>query len=139
MGLNVDDFFTDAVRALLVLYDRFPQPTLLEVESLCGPTSVDEYGLRAPRHQACFSALLWLGEEGYLRYGDTIRSDALDQAVLSGRSFLALTLPRAPADTALAAERSALIGALRAAHEQRSSNACRAAVLELMQALERAS
>ena len=37
--------------------------------------------------------MLWLGEEGYLRYDQPIRQDAIDQAVLTGRCFNALIAP----------------------------------------------
>ena len=46
---------------------------------------------------ACFGALLWLAEEGFLRYVDTIRQEALDQAVLTQTAFVRLS---APADSA---------------------------------------
>ena len=42
---------------------------------------------------ACFGALLWLAEEGLLRYVDTIRQEALDQAVLTRDAFIRLSAP----------------------------------------------
>jgi len=48
---------------------------------------------------ACFGALLWLEEEGLLRYVDTIRQEALDQAVLTRKAFILLNTP-APLDLA---------------------------------------
>jgi hypothetical protein len=35
--------------------------------------------------------MVWLAEHGYLNFQDTIRAEALDQAVLSRRGFLLLT------------------------------------------------
>ena len=35
--------------------------------------------------------MLWLAEEGYLRFANTIHYEALDQAVLSEKAFLRLT------------------------------------------------
>jgi hypothetical protein len=35
--------------------------------------------------------MVWLAEQGYLNFEDTIRAEALDQAVLSRRGFLLLT------------------------------------------------
>lgn len=65
--INVDDFCKDAARALLFLYRAFPRPHTLFVEDLCGPDRVDEFGMHSDRHLACFSTLLWLADEGYLR------------------------------------------------------------------------
>lgn len=92
-GINVEDFCKDTARALLVLYRTFPRPHTLFVEDLCGPDQVDEFGMHSDRHLACFSALLWLAAEGYLRYTDTIRQEAVDQTVLTGRAFTLLSRP----------------------------------------------
>jgi hypothetical protein len=40
---------------------------------------------------ACFGAMLWLAEEGFIRYVDTIKQDALDQAVLSQQAMKLLS------------------------------------------------
>ena len=63
------------------------------VEDLIGPQELDEYGLPNKRHMACFATLLWLGEEGFIRFVDTIRQDALDQVTLTGRCFTLLVSP----------------------------------------------
>jgi hypothetical protein len=36
---------------------------------------------------ACFSAVVWLAEENYLRYSQTMQQDAFDEVVLSQASF----------------------------------------------------
>ena len=95
--IHIDDFFKDAAGALNLLYRRFPQPIQLFVEDLTGPQEVDEFGLPNSRHMACFSTLLWLADEGFLRYVDTVRHEALDQATLTGRCFSALVAPAAGA------------------------------------------
>src|SRR5690606_7657557 len=51
----------------------------------------DEYGIHSPRHQACFACMLWLADEGYLRFVDTIRQEAIDQAVLTHKGFILLS------------------------------------------------
>ncbi|MDX9873626.1 MAG: hypothetical protein RBS88_01855 [Spongiibacteraceae bacterium] len=89
--LHIDDFFKDAGLILLQLYNGFPRRQLLYVEDIIGPTEVDEFGLPDARHQACFSTMLWLAEEGWLRYDSTIRQEALDQAVLTRKSLLLLS------------------------------------------------
>lgn len=139
--INVDDFCKDTARALLVLYRAFPRPLTLFVEDLCGPDHPDEFGMHSDRHLACFSAVLWLAEEGLLRYGDTIRQEAVDQAVLTGRSFTLLSTPAAGftpprADElpeSVRREQQTHLHRLERALAERSSTRIRTAVLDLMQ------
>ncbi|QLC74580.1 hypothetical protein LPB260_28295 [Pseudomonas sp. LPB0260] len=91
MDLQIDDFYKDAASGLLMLYQVFPRKMALYVEDLIGREEPDEFGLPSKRHQSCLSALLWLAEEGYLRFDSTIAYDALDQAVLSEKGFLRLS------------------------------------------------
>lgn len=88
--LNLLDFYKDAALAMLQLHMTFPRKVELYVEDLIGPDHVDEFGLHSKRHDACYGTLLWLAEEGYLRYQTTIRQDAIDQAVLTGKSLVLL-------------------------------------------------
>ena len=81
--LHVEEFYKDAAIALVQLYGAFPRRINLFVEDIAGPDEPDEFGLHSKRHMACFGALLWLAEEGLVRYVDTIRQEALDQAVLT--------------------------------------------------------
>ncbi len=142
-AINVDDFCKDAGRALLVLYRAFPRPHTLFVEDLCGPDRVDEFGIHSDRHLACFSALLWLAEEGLLRYVDTIRQEAVDQAVLTGRAFTLLSTPvpglaepEAEAlPESLRLERQTHLHRLEQALSQRSSTEMRKAVLDVLAAV----
>lgn len=82
--IHVEEFYRDVAIALSQLYSAFPRRINLFVEDIAGPDEPDEFGLHSKRHMACFGALLWLAEEGFLRYVDTIRQEALDQAVLTG-------------------------------------------------------
>jgi len=102
MDLQIDDFYKDAAAGLLLLYQAFPRKIALYVEDLIGREEHDEFGLPSKRHQACLGALLWLAEEGYLRYDSCIRHEALDQAVLSEKGFLRLSraLPHGSDDDA---------------------------------------
>jgi len=88
--LQIDDFYRDCALILLRLYASFPRKTVLYVEDISGPDTPDEFGLHSDRHQACFSAMCWLGEAGYLSFSETIRQEALDQVVLTQRGFLLL-------------------------------------------------
>lgn len=106
MDLQIDDFYKDSAAGLLRLHQAFPRKIALYVEDLIGREEPDEFGLPSRRHQSCLSALLWLAEEGYLRFDSTIRHEALDQAVLSEKGFLRLSRTVAaaqPADPALPA------------------------------------
>lgn len=85
--LHIDEFYVDAGRIVTTLYQVFPRPIELFVEDISGPDEPDEYGVHSNRHQACFGAMLWLAEEGYLRYTETVRREAIDQAVLSAACF----------------------------------------------------
>jgi len=91
--IHVEEFYKDAAVALVQLYGAFPRRVDLYVEDIAGPDEPDEFGLHSKRHMACFGALLWLAEEGFLRYVDTIRQEALDQAVLSQEAFIRLSSP----------------------------------------------
>ena len=69
--IHVEEFYRDVAIALSQLYSAFPRRINLFVEDIAGPDEPDEFGLHSKRHMACFGALLWLAEEGFLRYRDT--------------------------------------------------------------------
>ena len=89
--LHIDDFYRDTAMILLRLYTSFPRNSILYVEDVCGGDDPDEFGLHSERFQSCFSAMVWLAGQGYIEFYDTIREEALDQAVLSQRGFLLLS------------------------------------------------
>lgn len=89
--LHITDFYRDAAKALNQVYGSFPRPVMMFVEDISGPDSPDEFGLHSPRHQACFATLLWLAAEGYIRYQDTIRQEAIDQVTLTHKGFTLLS------------------------------------------------
>ncbi|MDD0841628.1 hypothetical protein [Pseudomonas sp. Gutcm_11s] len=91
MDLQIDEFYKDAASGMLALYQTFPRKMALYVEDLIGREEPDEFGLPSKRHQACLGALLWLAEEGYIRFESTIAYDALDQAVLTEKGFMRLS------------------------------------------------
>jgi hypothetical protein len=100
MDLQIDEFYKDCAAALLTLYQVFPRKTALYVEDLIGREETDDFGLPSKRHQSCLGAMLWLAEEGYLRFDSCIMHAALDQAVLSEKGFLRLSraVPQLPAE-----------------------------------------
>jgi len=89
--LHINDFYKDVGLILLHLYAYFPRKSTLYVEDISGPDSPDEFGLHSPRHQSCFSTIIWLADAGYLQYQDCIRQEAVDQVVLSHKAFTLLS------------------------------------------------
>lgn len=89
--IHISDFHKDAAIAFNMLYLSFPRKITLFVEDIAGPDTPDEFGLHSPRHMACLSTLLWLADEGYIRYEDTIRQEAIDQVTLTHRGFTLLS------------------------------------------------
>ncbi len=89
--LQIEDFYRDVATIFLRLYACFPRKITLYVDEVSGPDEPDEYGLHHPRFEAGFSAMVWLADEGYIRFEDTIRQEALDQVVLTRRGFLLLS------------------------------------------------
>ncbi|MBH80014.1 MAG: hypothetical protein CMQ49_05850 [Gammaproteobacteria bacterium] len=138
--IHVDDFFKDGAKVLSQLYSVFPRKHSVYVEDICGPEEPDDFGVRSQRHLACFATLAWLGEEGYLRFEDVIRQEAIDQAVLTARCFTLLSTPLAPEAAeqsqhlpeSVRAEQSSTIHKIRDALRDRSSPALRGVMLDLM-------
>ncbi len=91
--IHIDEFYQDCLKILTQLYNTFPRLTTIYVDDLITNAGTDEFGIPNRRHKACFDAMLWLASEGYIRYQDNIRHDALDQVVLTEQSFLRLSLP----------------------------------------------
>lgn len=91
--LHIADFYKDAARILVQLYNSFPRKIIVFVEDIAGPDTPDEFGLHSLRHQACLSTMLWLAQTGYLSYESLIRQEAMDQATLTQRGFTLLSSP----------------------------------------------
>lgn len=88
--LHIHDFYRDAGRILLALFQQFPAPATIYVEDIAGPDTPDEFGLHSPRHLACLGAMTWLKECGYINFSQLVRQEAVEEAALSHRSFLLL-------------------------------------------------
>lgn len=89
--INVENFYNHIAKILVILYSVFPTKHPVYVDEVAGIDEPDEYGLHSPRYTAGFFAMIWLAEEGFLRYADTIRQDGIDQACLTHKAFLRLT------------------------------------------------
>jgi hypothetical protein len=125
--LHIDDFYRDCAMVLHQLYQTFPRKAAVFVEDLIGHDEPDEFGMHSRRHHACFAAMLWLADEGHIRFESPIRQEAIDQAVLTGRMFALLSA------TPAAAELSRVHG-IRAALQAQSSTAIGRVMAELMDA-----
>ena len=89
--INIENFYQHIAKILSMLYAAFPSKSPLYVDDIAGVDNPDEYGLHSPHYTAGFFAMLWLADEHYIRYVDTIRQDGVDQAVLTHKAFLKLT------------------------------------------------
>ena len=89
--LHIEDFYLDITNTFLQLYSTFPNKKILYIEDLIGYEEADEFGLHSTRHLSCLSALVWLKEQNYINYECLIKQEAIDQAVLTEKSFLILS------------------------------------------------
>ena len=89
--INVENFYRHIAKILNILYTHFPTRAALYVDEVAGVDEPDEYGLHSPTYTAGFFAMLWLADEGFIRYADTIRQDGIDQSFLTHKAFLILT------------------------------------------------
>jgi len=121
--IHIDAFCRDAAQIILHLYSAFPRRASIYVVDIAGEDQPDDVGLHSDRHMACLGTILWLAEEGYLRYEAMIYQDGVDQAVLSGRSFTLLSslsqfryeAPSPALPEAIAIEKLTLVEHIRAA------------------------
>ncbi|AMX02794.1 hypothetical protein [Microbulbifer thermotolerans] len=88
--LHIHDFYRNAGRILLALFNQFPTPATVYVEDISGPDTPDEYGLHSPRHLACLGAMTWLKQSGYIHFSQLVRQEAIEEAVLTHKGFLLL-------------------------------------------------
>ncbi len=138
--LHVDDFFKDLARILNQLYLQFPRKSTVYVEDIAGPDEPDEFGLHSERHMACLGTLIWLAEEGFIRYESLVRQEAVEQAILSASTFTLLSMPalhREPHDVtdlpeSVRAEHATNIHRLREALRSRSSARIRKVMMDLL-------
>ncbi|WP_101759399.1 hypothetical protein [Oceanicoccus sp. KOV_DT_Chl] len=89
--IHIDDFYKDVAVSFLHLYNSFPRKIILYTEDICGSDEPDEFGLHSVRFLSAFSAIVWLGEQGYLQYDATIKQEGLDQVTLTEKGLLLLS------------------------------------------------
>ena len=140
--LHIEDFYRDVAKIFIQLYSSFPRKIILYVSDISGPDEPDEFGLHHPRFEACFSTMIWLAEQDYLVFDDTIGREALDQVVLTQQGFMLLTSRSAldapgSADSkefspSIAEDRHSNIALLRAAVKSASSIRIKECVMYLL-------
>jgi hypothetical protein len=94
--IHIDDFYRDTAKTLVTLYNTFPRHIMLFVEDICGPDAPDDFGLHSKRHDACLSALMWLGTSDYIQYKALIKREAIEEATLTHRAFILLNSAPTP-------------------------------------------
>lgn len=91
--VNIDDFYHDIGIILLSLYQQFPRKVSLFIDDICGPDDIDEFGLHSPRYLSAIGALMWLNDEGYVRYHDIIKQESAEECTLTQKAFVKLIKP----------------------------------------------
>ena len=85
--INIDDFYKDIAITLLSLYQQFPRKVSLYIEDLVGPDEVDEFGLHSQRYLSCIGAIMWLLDEGYIRYTQITHQENIEDCTLTQKGF----------------------------------------------------
>lgn len=93
LDVHIDDFYKDCAATLLLGFRLFPRTQTLFIEDISGPDDVDEFGLHSPRHQAAFGAVLWLKDEGFIRFSAMDGQKSVDDFVLTSKAFSRLLKP----------------------------------------------
>jgi hypothetical protein len=125
IDVNIDDFYHDIAVTLLSLYQQFPQKVSLYIEDICGPDDADEFGLHSPRLLSCIGALMWLHDEGFIRYTDIVKQESAEECTLTGKAFKKLAFPKVEANrqsvSSIEKQQSTLVYQLHQAVKEQSS------------------
>jgi len=88
--IHIEDFIKDVAVILVTLYNSFPIKRAIYIDDICGERIYDEYGLLSNRHNQCLSSMVWLQEEGFIRFEHVIHFEGVEQAVLTQKSYALL-------------------------------------------------
>lgn len=136
--IHIDEFHHDCTKALVMVYNAFPRLITLYVDDLISDSGTDEFGIPTRRHKACFDALVWLGEENYIRYQDRVHQNALDQVTLTEKCFLRMNMPsshlmpKSHLPVALANKRRTIVWQFREALKESSSDKINSAFVDFL-------
>lgn len=135
--LHIDDFYKDVALILGLVYRQFPQKMTLYVDDISGPDTPDEFGLHTPRHMSAYSAVLWLADEGYIRYSDAVRQESFEEVTLSQQGFMRLSSARIDlldinVASSIQLDQHSYINHVRKALKEKSSTALAQIIRELL-------
>lgn len=88
--IHIEDFIKDVGKTLVILYNAFPIKRAIYIDDICGERIYDEFGLLSNRHNQCLGSLIWLNEEGYIRFEHVLQFEGVEQAVLTQQSYALL-------------------------------------------------
>lgn len=88
--IHISDFNRDVALILIRLYKEFPRQITLYVEDIAGYEEPDEFGLHSTRYLSCLGAMLWLKEEGFIRYESVVKQEAIDLVTITNPCFVLL-------------------------------------------------
>lgn len=89
--IHIEEFYRDIGLTLSKLYATFPRRVIFYVEDICGEDKPDEFGIHSERYLNGLSALTWLKDNHYIHFDALVKQEAIDQVVLTQKSFLILT------------------------------------------------
>ena len=90
LDIHITEFYNDCGKIFQLLYGQFPRPISLWTQDICGPDNTDEFGMHSERYLAAYATVLWLKEEGYLRFDDVDKKDAFNHCCLTETGFQSL-------------------------------------------------
>lgn len=90
LDIHITEFYNDTGRIFNRLYAQFPRQITLWTDEICGPDNADEYGMNSERYLAGYATVIWLQDEGYLRFEDIDKKDAFNQCCLTEAGYQAL-------------------------------------------------
>ena len=117
LDIHITEFYNDVGRIFNRLYSQFPRQITLWVDEISGPDQPDEYGMHSERYIATYATILWLQQEGLLRFNDVDKQDAFNHCCLTLDGFRLLS-----GIAELAQESERPIDLIRAALKAQSSN-----------------
>ena len=140
--IHISDFNRDVATILIRLYNQFPRKTTLYVEDISGYEEPDEFGLHSDRYLSCLGAMLWLSDEGFIRYESVVKQEAIDQAIITNPCFVTLNTAcnnpikgsiEAGAPASISQTKSLIVNQLRKGLKSGSSNTLESIVHELLE------
>lgn len=128
LDIHIIEFYTDVGKIFWRLYQNFPRKISIWVEDISGPDQPDEYGLHSDRYMATYNTMIWLMEEGYIRYQDVEQNEVFNHCCLTEKGYVLLVNID---DPTIEEERS--INQISAALKEKSSTQMQSVVAKVIQ------